>query len=179
MSIVSGWCLSAGYAPRILIVEDEGEMAQILADLVRKGGAEVRTEGDGSAGLEAVEAFDPDVIIADLKMPLVRGDEMLVELRQRGFKKPVIVLTGYGDEELAVQAQRYDAFDFLNKPVPKEILMAVIQKAIRMENERLEKEMLIQDLLAALSQASGISANRQLLEKKAAQRVKSDRTKQA
>ena len=150
MNISNSWHQNIITNPRVLIVEDESEMAELIADMIRKGGVEVRIAGDGSAGLQAVEEFDPDVVIADLKMPLMRGDEMLVDLRARGFRKPVIVLTGFGDEEALVKAFRYDAFDFLDKPIPKEILIAVVHKALRVENERLILEAMVSDLTARL-----------------------------
>lgn len=176
MGLDEGWCLVDPLRqPRVLIVEDETDMAEVLAAMVRRGGADVRIAADGSAGLAAVEAFDPDVVVADLKMPLLRGDEMLVELRARGFQKPVIILTAFGDEELTVRALRYDAFDFLEKSVPKKILMAVIQKSLRVQHEREEQDALVDELLTELSRVSGKPWTRANFKDRVALRVSTHR----
>ncbi len=161
--------------PRILIVEDEKTMATILSEQLKKYGAEIRVETNGRDGVRATFEFDPDLVIADLNMPLLRGDEMVKEVRNKGFKKPIIILTGYGDEELMVQALAYDVFDFLDKPVPKEIFNAIVQKALRHVYTCLQQEAMIEELQELYEKAGGKPLSRQELEKRADIKIRNSR----
>lgn len=139
--------------PKILLVDDDRDFADVSADLIRHAGAEVQTAYDGMAALAATRGFDPDLIISDLTMPILRGDELLAELRKNGSKKPFILLTGLTEIKHVNNAFQYGAFNYLVKPVPSKVLLAVIQRALRSEYQRLQAKTEIELLYHELARA--------------------------
>src|SRR4051812_21706151 len=87
--------------PRILVVEDERDIAALVAYHLTKGGYRVRTAGSGPEAIEGVANERPDLIILDLMLPGLSGYEVLAELRRRGetAEVPVVVLTARRDEQ--------------------------------------------------------------------------------
>lgn len=82
-------------ACHILVVEDEAIAAQALEDFLTRRGYRVTLAADGQEGLEAMEREPADAIVTDLRMPRVDGQEMIRRLWEKGFDRPVIVMTGY------------------------------------------------------------------------------------
>lgn len=144
--------------PRVLVIDDEKDLADLFASTLEDAGAIVRTANDGNEAFGVVEDFLPDLIIADLKMPMVRGDELLVELRRQGYQIPIIVVTGHSDEDVLVKCLRYGAFDFLSKPVDIDLLVAAAGKALDYEYDRLFAESFSNALLEAYSSQVGKDA---------------------
>lgn len=104
-------------APKILIVEDEAPLAQILSDKFTLEGFAVRQAGDGVQGLSLALEWQPDIILLDIIMPNMDGMTMLHKLRaQEGGKKiPVILLTNLSDSDKIYDAMANGVFDFLVK----------------------------------------------------------------
>lgn len=104
---------------KILVVEDEEEMVNILQEVLTKHDFDVKTAENGKVGLELVNSFTPDLIILDLKMPVMDGLSMLKALRKIEDKKladlPVIVLTNYGDVERVTEAVKQKAEMYMLK----------------------------------------------------------------
>ncbi|MBL8965591.1 MAG: sigma-54-dependent Fis family transcriptional regulator [Spirochaetaceae bacterium] len=129
----------------ILVVDDEKNIREGLAESLALDGHVVRTAADGAAGLKAVEEGDVDLVITDLKMPVLSGGELLRALAGRYPGLPVIVLTGHGTIEDAVEAMRFGAFDFLTKPVNLDHLSLLARRALERgelarKNRELEAE---------------------------------------
>ena len=121
----------AARQPHILVVEDEEEMRQVLADMLVRPGWRVTSAADGVEALEQLAVQRPDVVLTDLNMPRMDGKELLQRINEQYPGLPVVVLTAYGTVPGAVEAMRCGAFDFLAKPPPgPRQLRAVIGRAL-------------------------------------------------
>jgi two-component system, OmpR family, phosphate regulon response regulator PhoB len=120
---------SAGKAPaRILVVEDERDIAALVAYHLTKEGYRVRTTESGQEALEAVAAEKPDLLVLDLMLPGFSGYEVLQELRRRPDLSdvPVVVLTARRDEADRVKGLELGADDYVTKPFsPRELVLRV------------------------------------------------------
>ena len=101
----------------ILVIDDEKNIREGLSMALEDEGYEVITAEDGKKGLEKALYDAVDLIITDLRMPLISGEEILKKVVTELPSIPVIVLTGHGTVELAVEAMRIGAYDFLTKPL--------------------------------------------------------------
>jgi two-component system response regulator HydG len=102
--------------PKVLIVDDQGDMRWLLSRLLREQGLEVSTADDGVQALSRVQQEVPQMVLLDLKMPRLDGLQALAQLKELVPEVPVIVITAYGDVPSAVQAMKLGAYDFLTKP---------------------------------------------------------------
>jgi two-component system, NtrC family, response regulator AtoC len=128
---------------RILIVEDnELARTQLQKALAVDAGLHLETVSDGSKALPALLERNFSVVITDLRMPRVDGMQLIEEIQKRRLPVTVIVTTGHGSIEQAVQAIRLGAYDFLSKPVDVDHLRLILQRALR------ERE--LQDEVASL-----------------------------
>ena len=133
----------------ILLIEDDDSGRELGLFNLRKAGYGVDGAADGEAGLAR---FDPErhaLVITDLQMPGVGGMEVLRRIKERSPETPVLVITAYGDIEVAVAAMKAGAFDFLGKPFHRDHLVLTVQKA-------LERRRLGQELAALRRQAAGV-----------------------
>jgi DNA-binding NtrC family response regulator len=125
---------------RILIVDDESNARNALAEILREEGYSCETAADGFKGLGRFAEFEPDLVLTDLKMPGMDGVEFLTKVRERCPGLPVVVMTAFGAVDTAVQAMRSGAIDYLNKPINTGELLIVIERA--MQESRLRRESL-------------------------------------
>ena len=102
---------------RLLIAEDEKNIREGLAKALEMDGHEVAVAADGAEALKRFEKGDIDLVISDLRMPGLSGEELLEKIQAENPGIPVIVLTGHGTVETAVNCMRMGAWDFLTKPV--------------------------------------------------------------
>jgi CheY-like chemotaxis protein len=114
---------------KILIVEDEPELREMLGEILEGIGVQVSSAENGLLGLEKIASFKPTVILSDINMPVMTGIAMLENIRMNGIDTPVIFLTAFADQEFLVKALRFGAFDFLNKPFDFKKLVSVIEEA--------------------------------------------------
>jgi DNA-binding NtrC family response regulator len=105
---------------KVLVVDDNRSAADAMARMLAKGGDDVLAVYDGGSAIERIRANRPDVVLTDLKMEPVDGMAVLSAAREQRPPVEVIVFTAYGDVEVAVEAMRLGARDFLTKPVPFE-----------------------------------------------------------
>ena len=119
---------------RILIVEDEIQMRQGLKDNLEFEGYEVETAGDGQECLEKVEQSDYDLILLDVMMPKLSGFDTCKALRDKGFKRPIIMLTAKGEEIDKVLGLELGADDYVTKPFGLRELLARIKAVLRRED---------------------------------------------
>jgi two-component system NtrC family response regulator len=122
----------------ILIVDDEKNYRVVLEALLAPEGYEVLTAGSGREALKLVREADVDLIITDMKMPGMSGMELMEEAKKIEPDLPVIMMTAYGTIEMAVEAMKKQAFDYITKPFQNEELKLTIKKAL--ENYRLIRE---------------------------------------
>jgi two-component system NtrC family response regulator len=122
----------------ILIVDDEKNYLVILEALLSPEGYEIITEDNASNALRLIRSMDLDLMITDMKMPEVNGMALLEEVKKIDPELPVIIMTGYGTIEMAVEAMKKRAYDYITKPFRNEELKLTIKKAL--ELYRLKKE---------------------------------------
>jgi DNA-binding NtrC family response regulator len=115
---------------RILIVEDDADERQGLADLLSVWGYETETASDGSEALEKVSSFNPAVVISDLRMPGMTGMELLRQVHEALSGLNFIMLTGQGTIEEAVEATKLGAFNFLEKPLDTKRLQVELRNCL-------------------------------------------------
>lgn len=113
---------------KVLLVEDDDAAALMYATALRLEGFQVRTASDGLSALRLLEAFEPDVVILDLKLPMASGFEVLHELRSSRRALPVIAVSGYEDG-LTLARQNPDFFATLRKPFDPDDLIGVTRRA--------------------------------------------------
>jgi DNA-binding NtrC family response regulator len=123
---------------RVLIVDDEARMAEVVAAALRRAGHECETQPSGDAALAALDERGADVVVTDWKMPEMDGIELLRRLHARRPGLPVILLTAHGTVPSAVAAMREGAFDYVTKPFDNDELRATVGRAV--ELTRLERE---------------------------------------
>src|SRR4051795_1298790 len=116
---------------RILVVEDDEEIAQVLQRSLRLEGYEVKLAGDGVQGLEEAHAFLPDLIILDLGLPRLDGVDVARRLREGGDEVPILILTARDALESRVEGLDVGADDYLVKPFERQELLARMRALLR------------------------------------------------
>jgi two-component system C4-dicarboxylate transport response regulator DctD len=128
----------------ILFVDDEAPMRQAVTQWLELAGFELRVHERAAPALAALSADFPGVLVTDLKMEGMDGMQLLRHAQQIDPELPVVVITGHGDVETAVEAMRYGAYDFLEKPFAPERLLDILKRALEkrrlvIENRRLRQ----------------------------------------
>jgi len=132
---------------RVLVVDDDSEQRSVLQALLTSWGHHVLTAPDGEEALNAVMSERPQVMVTDLHMPKVDGFELMSRVRSDYGSLPTIVLTGFGNVDVAVETvHKFGAFWFLEKPVSSESLRVLLDRAgeqanLAADNERLRLEL--------------------------------------
>lgn len=131
---------------RILVIDDEPLQREILLTILSEEGYDVFTASCLEEAQELLNRFHPDIILTDLKLGNQNGIEIMNYLHEDSFKPLVIVITAFGSIASAVDAIKRGAFDYLTKPLDKEILLITIRKAeekinLMKENLRLKEEL--------------------------------------
>lgn len=124
--------------PTILIVDDELSIVQSLSGLLTDEGFEVTSAGNGYEALQQIESNTPDLVLLDIWMPGIDGLETLQEIKKNHPHTHVIMITGHGTIETAVQATKLGAFDFIEKPLSIDKVIVAINNALNFR--RLEEE---------------------------------------
>ncbi|MBO6936152.1 MAG: sigma-54-dependent Fis family transcriptional regulator [Deltaproteobacteria bacterium] len=130
---------------RALVVDDEENIRLVLETLLKKHGYRVRTAGSAEEALEALEAEPADFVLADVRMPGMSGIELCKTLDERGFEGTVIVMSAFGSVDLAIEAMKAGAYDYVSKPFKQDEVLLALRKAeeresLRKENARLRAE---------------------------------------
>lgn len=133
-------------AGKILIVDDEWSIRDILSNILEAEGFEVDLAEDGEEGIAKLDANAYDLLITDLKMPKVDGIQVLRHLSTLNVNTLGIVATGYGSIESAVEALRLGAFDYITKPFHLDEIKILVHKArefqaLQVENQTLKREL--------------------------------------
>lgn len=123
---------------KILVIDDEMPTLSMFKLFLGAYGFEVLTAGSGEEGLEVFTREKPPIVLTDIKMPGMDGLQVLKRIKELDPLTEVIVITGHGDMEIAIQALNLNATDFINKPIQK----ADLDNALKRARERLQ---LVQD----------------------------------
>jgi DNA-binding response OmpR family regulator len=132
---------------RILVVEDDEEIAQVLQRSLRLEGYEVKLAGDGVQGLEEAHAFLPDLIILDLGLPRLDGVDVARRLRESGDEVPILILTARDALEARVEGLDVGADDYLVKPFERQELLARMRALLRRRPPRGMAPLRVGDLM--------------------------------
>ncbi|MBO5125401.1 MAG: sigma-54-dependent Fis family transcriptional regulator [Spirochaetaceae bacterium] len=135
----------------ILIIDDEKNIREGLSAALELEGYSVRLAADGREGLALIERGDIDLVITDLRMPGISGEEVLARVRGESPGIPVIVLTGHGSIDTAVDAMRNGAYDFLTKPLSLDRLTLIVKRALAGRELEIRHSSLQQELDAKTS----------------------------
>jgi two-component system response regulator PilR (NtrC family) len=122
----------------ILIIDDEEVLQDVLSSLLRREGYEVLSAKTGEMGLEVLAEEEVDLVLLDLMLPGISGQEVLKEIRRREPEMVVVVVTAYSSIESAIEAMRQGAFHYIPKPFKNEEVLLTVRKGL--EQRRLATE---------------------------------------
>jgi len=114
---------------KLLVIDDEEGIRRMLTFSLSSDGYEVLTAPGGEEGIELFKAESPPIVLTDIKMPGPDGIEVLKRIKDLDPDAEVIMITGHGDMDLAIEALKLDASDFLNKPIKDEALSVALKRA--------------------------------------------------
>lgn len=156
--------------PKILVIEDEEAIRRVLNKILTEQDAayDVFTVENGLDGLQEIEKQHFDLILCDIKMPKMDGIEVLQNIKSRQPDLPVIMLSGHGDLETAVETMRLGAFDYISKPPDLNRLMntighALSRKSLEQENKVLKKK--VSKNYEMIGESSGIVEIKKIIDK--------------
>jgi DNA-binding NtrC family response regulator len=146
--------------PRALVVDDDPGVRYTLREILETEGLEVEEAEDGVRALERLEPFQPDLVLADLRMPRMDGMELLRRIGTGPAAPRVVLVTAHGSERQAVEAIKAGAWDYFRKPFEPEELLAVVRRAteaarLRAQNQRLAGELALARTMIFDSPAMG------------------------
>jgi two-component system response regulator AtoC len=150
---------------RVLVVDDEESLRVVVRTFLKRDGYEVEEATNGEEALALVESFGPDVILTDVRMPKMGGLDLLATLKAKGNEATVIVMTAYGNVDLAIEAMKSGAYDYIQKPFKAEEVVLTLRKAeereaLRRENrvlrQEIRRENLFEDMIAKSPQMQAI-----------------------
>jgi two-component system, LuxR family, response regulator FixJ len=136
------------------VIDDDEAVRQSLAFLLRANDIAVQTYESGAAFLAVAPRLKSGCVVTDVRMPEISGIELLRRLKELKIPLPVIVITGHGDVPLAVEAMKFGAAEFLEKPFDDQILLAAVRSALDrqdVDSKRQAERAAIDERIAALS----------------------------
>ena len=158
---------------RVLVVDDEENIRLVLRTMLGKQGYEVATAESAEDALLKLGSFDPDFILADVRMPGMDGLDLCRELGARGARATAIIMSAYGSVDLAIEAMKAGAYDYVAKPFKQDEVLLTLRKAEERENlkrenralrEAVQREHSFEDMVG---QSPAIQAVYRLIEKAA------------
>src|SRR5215813_2542908 len=156
----------------VLVVDDEPDIRSTVKEILEDEGYEVALAANAAAAREARQRVRPDVVLLDIWMPDVDGISLLREWSEGGaLTSPVIMISGHGTVETAVEATRLGAWDFIEKPISLAKLLLVISRALEASRLKRENEGLRRQLPAPIEvvgSGKGMQALREQVERIAA-----------
>ena len=131
---------------RVLVVDDEENIRLVLRTLLKKNDYQVEAAESAESALEQLERFDPDFVLADVRMSGMTGIELCTELKARSSLATVILMSAYGSVDLAIEAMKAGAYDYISKPFKQDEVLLALAKAeeresLRRENRALKEAM--------------------------------------
>ncbi len=134
----TGAAPAAGALRQILVVDDEESLRHMLVVLLKREGYEATAVASGEQALLELEQRSYDVVISDIRMPKLGGLELVDEIHRRGIATTVILMTAFGSIDVAIEAMKRGAYDYISKPFRPDEIVLVLKKAE--ERERLFRE---------------------------------------
>ena len=155
----------------ILLVDDEEDIRELLGMLLADLGFAVREAENGEAALDAFRAERADIVLTDIKMPGMGGIELLKAIKREDSDAEVIMISGHGDMQLAIESLKHDAADFITKPIDDDILAhaldkvqekLVLRRQVRDYTENLER--LVEEQAARVVELERCAAAEQIMD---------------
>jgi len=132
---------------RVLVVDDEENLRLVVRTFLKRDGYEVEVASSVDEALGLLDSFGPDFILTDVRMPKLGGLDLLATLKAKGDPATVIVMSAYGNVDLALEAMKAGAYDYIQKPFKAEELLLTLRKAEEREALRRENRALKQEIL--------------------------------
>ena len=158
---------------KILIIEDEAAIRRVLNKIISEENETYHVEeaADGLAGLEMIKNQDYDLVLCDIKMPKMDGVEVLEKTKKIKPEVPIVMISGHGDIDTAIQTMRLGAFDYISKPPDLNRLLntvrnALDKKVLLVENKRLKKK--VRETYQMIGQSKAIVQIKNIIDKVAA-----------
>lgn len=155
---------------KILIIEDEASIRRVLVKILSEenNSYHVSEAEDGLAGIELIKKEDFDLVLCDIKMPKMDGVEVLEALKKIKPETPIVMISGHGDIETAVNTMRLGAFDYISKPpdlnrLLNTVRIALDRKELVVENTRLKKK--VSKKYEMIGESPAISQIKEMIEK--------------
>ncbi|QNJ96759.1 sigma-54-dependent transcriptional regulator [Constantimarinum furrinae] len=156
--------------PKILIIEDEAAIRRVLVKILSEESDtyEVSEAEDGLAGIDLIKKDDFDLVLCDIKMPKMDGVEVLEALKKLKPETPIVMISGHGDLDTAVNTMRLGAFDYISKPpdlnrLLNTVRIALDRKELVVENTRLKKK--VSKNYEMIGESEGIVQIKDMIEK--------------
>lgn len=132
--------------PKILIIDDDNSLRRVLEYNLQDAGYHVLTAASGEEGLRLFAEESPGLVITDMKMPGMDGMQVLKSIKERSPETLVIIITAFGTVDIAVEAMKSGAYDYITKPFNRDELRLTVAKALQFtglaaENKRLKSEL--------------------------------------
>src|SRR4051794_8414580 len=112
---------------RVLVVDDEEDLGLAVKTFLKRAGQEVASAASGEEAVVLVEKFGRDVILTDVRMPKMGGLDLLATLKAKGNDATVIVMSAYGNVDLALEAMKAGAYDYIQKPFKAEEVLLTLR----------------------------------------------------
>jgi two-component system response regulator PilR (NtrC family) len=139
---------------RILVVDDEASLREVLTIMLQREGYDVETAADGAAAQALLQESDFDLIISDINMPKVSGLKLLGFVREHAPETMMIMITAFSTSEEAVEAMKLGAFDYITKPFRNDEIRLIVHNALEQRTLRQENKALRQELVQRYSFAN-------------------------
>ncbi len=156
---------------KILIIDDEAPIREVLGATLKDEGYTVSSAQDGVSGLHAIRQFNPDIVFLDIWMPgELDGIQVLNQARKEFPLVDFVMISGHGTIETAVKATKLGAYDFIEKPLSMDKITIIISNILNYQAEREEKVLLLNKLrksIALIGEAPAIMATKQIIAKMA------------
>ncbi len=149
---------------KILIIEDEASIRRVLIKILSEENENYQVEEaeDGNQGYEKIKNNDYDLVLCDIKMPIMDGEELLEAVKKIKPEIPMVMISGHGDMETAINTMRLGAFDYISKPPDLNRLLNTVRNALDrkqlvVENKILKKK--VQKNYEMIGKSAAITSN--------------------
>ncbi|MGB8192603.1 MAG: sigma 54-interacting transcriptional regulator, partial [Chitinophagaceae bacterium] len=116
--------------PKIFVIDDDPDICSLLKRFLSRYGFEVLESHSGKKALNILETFVPDLVMADFRLEDMDGKALLIKIKEKYPKVPVIIITGYSDIKTAVEVMKLGAYDYVTKPLFPDEILVTIRKAL-------------------------------------------------
>lgn len=148
---------------RILIIDDEESFRHMLSIILSKEGYEVDTASNGEEALQKVSSLSYDHVLCDIRMPNMDGMEFLKEVRNLGIETTIIMMSAYGTIDIAIEAMKLGAYDYISKPFKPDEIILTLKKAEEREELRKENRFLRKEIQKEYGLDNIVSKNEKML----------------